>query len=267
MKNQKKARKNGRIFLALLSVIAMMAGIFCPVTGFAAAPELDPYLGTFYSLTNGDYIIILSTDNAGKLCVSEGNADGEENLYSCTYSSYTLEGSTVRAVNQEGSVDEYVFYEGGYLDALLIGAGSAFYESYMQEEAYFDVNTSDSCERVSVGEVVNNVWTNLNGYRIELGEASGDGSLYLNIYETFNDMPAWSGYYVESEYGDAWGKSGLFLAFANDTSDNTYYLKFPSRENMSQPVLIGSNYIGMAHYPGMTGKFSFSYAIDLSQVN
>ncbi len=98
--------------------------------------DVEVYLDTLYSVEGGDDIVSLYTDDNGRLCVWYGSTSSEEEYYSCTYESYTVEEGVLYG-DTGTDTDEFVFMENGHVDILLSGYGSTHYQSYMREEVYF----------------------------------------------------------------------------------------------------------------------------------
>lgn len=102
----------------------------------AGTTDVEGYLDTLYSTEDGDNIVSLYMDDKGSLCVWSGSTSTEEEYYSRTYESYTVEDGTLYG-RTGADTDEFIFMEDGYVDVLLSGYGSTHYQSYMCEEAYF----------------------------------------------------------------------------------------------------------------------------------
>lgn len=82
-------------------------------------------------------------DTDGNLCVMEGNPVTEYVSYSQTYDSYIIKDNTLYGY-AEDFVDEFTFGGAGTVDGevevLLSGSGSTHYQTYIQEEEYFNTN-------------------------------------------------------------------------------------------------------------------------------
>lgn len=104
---------------------------------------LEDCLGTIYSIYDSDVMIDLYIDDAGNLCVWNGKGDTEEPYYAQTYVGYTIEDHVL--YGYAGDVtDEFEFCKDGIVkgevEVLLSGSGSTHYQTYIQEEEYWNTN-------------------------------------------------------------------------------------------------------------------------------
>lgn len=104
---------------------------------------LEDCLGTIYSIYDSDIMIDLYIDDGGKLCVWNGKGDTEEPYYTQTYIWYRIEDHVLYGY-AEGATDEFDFCEDGIVkgevEVLLSGSGSTHYQTYIQEEEYWNTN-------------------------------------------------------------------------------------------------------------------------------
>lgn len=111
---------------------------------------LEDCLGTMYSIYDADETIELYIDDAGNLCVWNGKENMEESYYEQTYVGYMIEDHVL--YGYVGDVtDEFDFCKNGVakgeVEVLLSGDGSTHYQTYIQEEEYWNTNWREAFGR------------------------------------------------------------------------------------------------------------------------